>query len=173
MNFNHPTRLNNRSYHEQGFERIQALLLILILLLMGMLIGPMLLKKMNAERDLRIKILLRSFHTASEAYRQHHTTEGYAKDIEGLVASSEKVRYLGDQWRQPKLEGFLMIYQTPEMLPRASFSLIAERSDSLLGPPAVFCIDQKGILRTVAHDPADEGLLEGTDSGCLGGIEVV
>ena len=91
MNFIRQTHDDFRGAPEKGLERIQVLFVLAILLGVGMLLGPTLLKKAHVEKDFRMKVLLRAFHTANGAYRQRNPDEGYAKEIIELVQNKKKI----------------------------------------------------------------------------------
>ena len=166
-----PFRFHRKT--EVGFERVQLIWLLAILAVLGALVGPTLLKKVGAENDIRMKMLLRSFHSANDAYQRHNPAEGYAREIRDLVYSPKKVRYLEDRWLKPALDSFSIVYRAPELFPRQSFSLSARQSHSFLPEKSSFCIDQQGILRTEALQGIAAEPLTADAAGCHGGIEVV
>lgn len=154
---------------EAGFERIQGLFFLAVVIVIAMLLGPTLVKKAHAEHDIRMKILLRSFHSANEAYRQRNPAEGYARDISVLTHNNNKLKYLGKEWLKPSVEGFSTVYQAQELSPRYRYSLLVHKSSFL---KSTFCIDHKGILRSEST-PKETDRLTADDAGCHGGIEVV
>jgi len=154
---------------EAGLEQIQLIFFLAIVLILGVLFVPTQVKKDHVEGDIRMKALLRAFHSANDAYRQRNPDQGYAEQIAELVHNKKKIHYLEDAWLKPKIEGFLIVYQSPELFPRQSFSLSAKK-DSLL--KSSFCIDQKGFFRADYVAGASEPLTA-DDAGCHGGIEVV
>ncbi len=165
----HQTHRHFLSGPEKGIERIQVLFLVVALIAAGSLLMPSLTKKYHAEKDLKMKVLLRAFHSANQAYRANNPDEGYAKEILSLVHNAKRRRFLGETWLKPKLEGYSMVYQAPELFPRTTFSLSARR-ESLY--PSFYCIDQHGILHSGMAVKAEEPL-KADDAGCHGGIEVV
>jgi len=155
-----------------GFERIQVLWFLTVLAALGVLIGPALYQKAHAEGNIRMKVLLRAFHSSNEAYRQHNPSEGYAKVIADLVQGPKKVKYLAEAWLQPSLEGFTIRYQASEQALTQTFSLSAQRAGLL---KSSFCIDQQGVLHSgmTARRQPTEVPLTADAAGCHGGIEVV
>jgi len=151
---------------QSGFERVQLLWVLGVAAIFLVILVPTYTKKYYGEREARLKVLLRAFHTANQAYNHRNPQIGFAASIEQLARSADQVRYLDSKWLDGRMEGFGVHYQAPQDEPRQFFSLSAVRTSPR---HAAYCIDHKGVIRADKEgDP-----LQAHTTGCQGGIEVV
>ncbi len=153
-------------------ERFPNFIFLGVAVLIAGLLGPALLKKNYTEREIRMKALLRTFHSANEAYRMRHPAEGYAPHLEALIHNPEKIRYVGEDWLLGNLNGYDLTYQAQAGNSRNQYSLGALNHGWGGGLKSALCMDQSGILKAGALKNGGEPLIPGS-SGCHGGIEAV
>ncbi len=162
--------MNKTLKGQSGFTFIEFLIVLVILSLLAYIAFPNLLRTYMSENEKSIKIALRAFNIANDAYRKSQIPPNYAANIEELIRPKAGPSYLDSSWKSSNRHGFTLAYTGGGKDKPDSYSLSAVPTLPKRTAKNSYCIDQKGGLMT-SLDAAVP--LSGNADGCAGGSPVV
>ncbi|HXV27781.1 MAG TPA: hypothetical protein VD913_02330 [bacterium] len=156
---------------KSGFTLIEFVIILVILILLAYIAFPNIHRTYMSENEKSIKIDLRTFYAANEAFRKAQIpSTGYAAGIRELINPNEGPSYLDASWSSPTRHGFRLAYGGGGKEYPESYSLLAVPVAVKKTAKSSYCIDQKGALLS-SSDSASE--LSGSPEGCVGGETAV
>ncbi len=155
---------------QSGFTLIEFVIVLVILSLLAYIAFPNLLRTYMSENEKSIKIALRTFNGANEAYRKSQIPPNYASTIQELITPKASPSFLDSSWKSTERHGFNLTYSGGGKEKPESYSLLAVPTLQNRTAKNSYCIDPKGALIT-SIDAAVP--LSASADGCAGGSPVV
>ncbi len=162
--------MKNPWKNQTGFTFIEFVIILVILLLLAYIAFPNILRTYRSENEKSIKLALRAFHTANDAYRKAQIPPGYTASIHELITPKVGPSYLDSSWNTATRHGFTLTYLGGGKDHPDRYSLMAVPILPKQTAKNSYCMDQKGVLISSADTSAP---LTGSPEGCAGGTLIL
>lgn len=151
---------------QSGFTLIETLIVLIIIALLAFIAVPNILRTHRAVREDSIKVDLRAFREANEAYRMKQEPPAYALSIQELVKPASGPSLLNSKWETGTLHEYRLTYSGGGKDYPDTYSLMAVPISDVPVTKEVYCIDQKGF---VMGSSQGQNIPTGSAEGCVGG----
>ena len=153
--------------NQKGFTLVEIMIVVAIIGLLAAIAIPNLLRSRLSANEGAMKLDLRAFGTANEAFRAAQNPPAYAGNIAALQAAPA---YVDATWGTAAgKHGFLQAYAGGGAGNASTYSLLATPVTAGVTAVNSYCIDQSGVI---VGSVVGAGAPTGAAAGCTGGTAI-